>query len=349
MIFRSRKRQESAAKPAERSTGPVATADVSELEAEIAQLTSLNRESREPEREQRLVELRHLAGIGLLDQADRGAGFPEPALDRLPAGNGGLPGVAPDELTPELVRAGILRDGCLLVRGLVDPSEALALAGEIDKAFAARDDGEAGESSDPAYYSEFLPDPRFRESLGRDWIAGGGGLWAADSPHVLFRMLDTFERGRLLDVIRGYLNEPPVISVQKCTLRRVDPDAGAGWHQDGAFMGDVRALNVWLSLSRCGDQAPGMDVLPRRLDGIVPTGTEGAIFDWSVSPQVVEETAGETGVLRPIFEPGDVLLFDELFLHSTAAEPDMPNSRWAIESWFFGASAAPSDYSPLSA
>ena len=68
-----------------------------------------------------------------------------------------------------------------------------------------------------------------------------------------------------------------MISVQKCTLRRVDPDAGRGWHQDGAFMGDVRALNVWLSLSRCGDEAPGMDVIPRRLEDIVPTGTEGAV------------------------------------------------------------------------
>ena len=62
-------------------------------------------------------------------------------------------------------------------------------------------------------------------------------------------------------------------------------------------MGDVRALNVWLSLSRCGDEAPGMDVVPRRLDHIVPTGTEGAMFEWSVSEQVAEEAAGETGVL----------------------------------------------------
>ena len=111
-------------------------------------------------------------------------------------------------------------------------------------------------------------------------------------------------------------------------------------------MGDVRALNVWLSLSRCGDEAPGMDIVPRRLDHIVPTGTEGAIFEWSVSPQVAEEAAGEDGVLRPIFEPGDVLLFDELFLHSTAAEPSMKKSRMAIESWFFGASASPAEYSP---
>ena len=90
-----------------------------------------------------------------------------------------------------------------------------------------------------------------------------------------------------------------------------------------------------------------MDVVPRRLDHIVPTGTEGAWFDWSVSPQVAEETAGDVGVLRPIFEPGDVLLFDELFLHSTAAEPTMKKSRWAIESWFFGSSGSPSQYSPL--
>jgi hypothetical protein len=194
-----------------------------------------------------------------------------------------------------------------------------------------------------------MPAPAFRASLGRDWIAGGGGLWAADSPHLLFEMLDTFERAGLTESIRGYLGEPPVISVQKCTLRRVDPDAGRGWHQDGAFMGDVRALNVWIALSRCGDEAPGMDVIPRRLEEIVPTGTEGATFDWSVSEQVAQEAAGDVGVLRPIFEPGDVLLFDEMFLHSTAAEPEMRKSRWAIESWFFGSSAAPAEYSPLAA
>ncbi len=135
--------------------------------------------------------------------------------------------------------------------------------------------------------------------------------------------------------------------MQKCTLRKVDPDAGHGWHQDGAFMGDVRALNVWLSLSRCGDESPGMDIVPRRLDHLVPSGTEGAIFEWSVSPKVAEEAAGETGIVRPIFEPGDVLLFDDLFLHSTAAEPSMKKSRMAIESWFFGASASPAEYAPL--
>ena len=52
-------------------------------------------------------------------------------------------------------------------------------------------------------------------------------------------------------------------------------------------------------------------------------------------------------IMRPVFEPGDVLLFDELFLHATAAEPDMPNMRYAVESWYFGPSAFPAGYAPL--
>jgi hypothetical protein len=320
-----------------------------QLLEQIEELSRSNRDDRDPEVEARLVELRHQAGLGLMEAKTGSPAYPEPAFDLLPARNGDLPGVGPDQLTPELVRAGILRDGCLLVRGMLDRADAEAMAEEIDSAFQARDESLAGRTPSPGYFEEFEPDPRFAGFLARDWVTGGGGLWAADSPHLLFRMLDAFESAGLRTVIRDYLGEPPTISLQKCTLRRVDPDAGHGWHQDGAFMGDVRALNVWLSLSRCGDEAPGMDIVPRRLDHIVPTGTEGAIFEWSVSPQVAEEAAGDAGVLRPIFEPGDVLLFDELFLHSTAAEPTMAKSRWAIESWFFGSSASPEDYAPLAA
>ena len=60
--------------------------------------------------------------------------------------------------------------------------------------------------------------------------------------------------------------ERPLISVQKTTLRKADPSVRGAWHQDGAFMGEVRSLNLWLSLSRCGDEAPGLDIVPRRLD-----------------------------------------------------------------------------------
>jgi hypothetical protein len=319
-----------------------------ELLEEIEELTRSNSEHRDPDAEVRLVNLRHAAGIQLLDTGGSGAQFPEPAFDRLPDRNGGLAGITPEQLTPEVLRAGILRDGCLLVRGVLSHDSAGHLVDQISAAFDARDELRAGRPADAGYYREFVPDARFLGEEGnRDWVAGGGGLWVADSPHLMFEMLDCFERAGLTRVINEYLGERPTISVQKCTLRKVDPDAGSSWHQDGAFMGDVRALNVWLALSRCGDESPGMDIVPKRLDRIVPTGTEGAIFEWSVSPNEAEAAAGETGVVRPIFEPGDVLLFDDLFLHTTAADPSMKKSRMAIESWFFGASASPTEYAPL--
>jgi len=42
-----------------------------------------------------------------------------------------------------------------------------------------------------------------------------------------------------------------------------------------------------------------------------------------------------------------VLLFDELCLHQTGSDPSMPKPRYAVEAWFFGASALPEDYAPI--
>jgi hypothetical protein len=320
----------------------VAERNADDLFAEIEALVARNREQRDPALERQILKLRHEAGARLAGSGG-GAEFPEPAFDQL--GNGTeRPEISPSELTPELLRAGILRDGALLVRGLIDREEALAFAGEIEAAFAARAAGPG--RADDGYYEEFEPGPPVDLEGEREFVTDGG-LWATDSPKLMFAMLEAFARSGLDDVIHGYLGEPSAISIQKCTMRKVNPDSGSGWHQDGAFLGDVRALNVWLSLSRCGDLAPGLDIVPRRLDEIVPTGTEGAYFDWSVAPDMVERVAGPDGVVRPIFEPGDVLLFDEMNLHSTAADPAMPNPRYAIESWFFGLSRFPSDFVPI--
>lgn len=320
---------------AERDPGPVF--------AEIEELSARNRAERDPAIERRLLELRHEAGTILAGRANAGARFPEPAYDQLDAlERRELPEVAPAALTPELLRAAILRDGALLVRGAADPDKALAFAQEIETAFAVR----AGSVEAEGYYEEFDPGPPADLEGAREWVTDGG-LWAADSPKLMFDMLEALRDCGLDRVIHGYLGEVPAISIEKCTMRKVNPDSGAGWHQDGAFLGDVRAINVWMALSRCGDLAPGLDVIPRRLTEIVPTGTEGAYFEWSVSPDLIDEVAGPAGVVRPIFEPGDVLLFDEMNLHSTAADPSMPNPRYAIESWFFGLSGFPPDYVPI--
>jgi hypothetical protein len=317
-----------------------------ELLHEIDELSAQNREHRDVNLDRRILRLRHRAGIRLIENPPPRPQHAEPAAEGLRDGDG-LPEVAPDELTASLLRAGILKGGCLLVRGLVPAEEAAHLADEIEQTFQARESFRASQSAPPGYYEEISPEPPF-DFKARGWVGDSGGVAAVDSPRMTFDMLETFERAGLRRVIGEYLGEDPVISFQKCTLRKAEPTSGGEWHQDGAFLSNPRALNVWLSLSHCGDTAPGMDLVPSRLEEIAPTGTDGALFDWSVSQAVAEQLAGDAGIMRPIFEPGDVLFFDDLFLHKTAADPRMPNPRYAIESWFFGPSGYPPDYTPVS-
>jgi hypothetical protein len=312
---------------------------------EIRHLTADNRERRDPAVERRLLRLRHLAGIRLLGGDGGERAYPEPDFAGLPDGDP-LPELAPADVTPELLRAAILRDGCLLVRGLVDRDDALRLADGIERAFAGRAALRAGESP-TGEYEEFEPEPGFELASTRPWIEDGGGVLAIDAPALSFEMLREFDEAGVLRLVAGYLGEPPLLSFHKTTLRKVMPSLGGAWHQDGAFMGDVRALNLWLALSRCGDEAPGLDVVPRRLDEVVVAHDE--MLDVELTRRRARVAAGDAGIVRPIFEAGDALFFDGLFLHQTASDPSMPKPRFAIESWFFGGTGFPAEYAPMAA
>jgi hypothetical protein len=320
-----------------------------ELHAEIAQLIESNRAQRSHATERKLVLLRHNAGLRELQAATGDSpDFASPDATNLPDSDS-LPEFAPEQLTPGLMRAAILRDGCVLVRGLIDRDVALRFGEHINSAFDERTRRICGEAIGEGYYERCATHPTYDETLEgvRPWVQHGGGLLAADSPMLHFQMLEMFRSAGVPDLLRGYLGETPLISVDKTTLRKADPEVGGGWHQDGKFMGPVHSLNLWLSLSRCGDESPGLDIVPRRLDDYVRTGTDETFLDYQVSERNAEDAAGDKQIIRPIFEPGDALFFDELFLHKTGSDPSMPNSRYAIENWFFGASAYPAEYAPL--
>jgi Phytanoyl-CoA dioxygenase (PhyH) len=317
-----------------------------ELRAEIERLTEHNRERPAGDRERELLHLRNLMGIRLLESEPRRSDRPEPDFDALPDVDP-LPEVRPEALTPELLRAGILRNGCLLVRGFLPRQDSVQLAARIDRSFKERARHDANKHYDDRFYEPFLPDPRRGVRLLREWVKSGGGVLAVDSPLLSFELREMFRAAGLPELLQAYLGEAPVVAADKATLRKAEPTVPGGWHQDGKFMGEVNALNLWLSLSNCGEDAPGLDIVPRRLEQHVTTETDEAMMVNMVSQRVAEEAAAEKPILRPIFEPGDALLFDELFLHKTASEPSMRRARFAIENWFFGASAFPQTYVPL--
>jgi hypothetical protein len=60
-----------------------------------------------------------------------------------------------------------------------------------------------------------------------------------------------------------------------------------------------------------------------------------------VSKFTVAEVLHDPPVVRPVFEPGDALLFDHLLVHRTGTAEGMQEVRYAVENWFFAPSAYP--------
>jgi hypothetical protein len=314
--------------------------------AAIDLLTEANRAERNSALEVALVEHRLIAARQVARPET-----PAPAEHVAPEGDGGeLFEIGPEDLSVEAYHTGLARSGCLLVRGLVPPDRAASLAAGIDSALAAFDKyQEDPDSVDPAWYTH----RRIRDRAGSsDKLSRlnrrTGALWTVFSPRMVFELFELVDEIGLGEVMTEHLGERPLLSANKGTLRRVPPeDMLPGWHQDGAFLGDsIGSFNFWVTLTACGRDAPGLDVVPKRFDGVLPPG-EGAIFPWSLAHETVVAAAGDASIIRPELGVGDALLFDHRLVHRTASSASMQHSRYALESWFFAPSAYPADDVPV--
>lgn len=269
----------------------------------------------------------------------------------------GLPEIERAALDASTLRAGILSKGGLIVRGLMDPRRVERTRNCIDRALQARKALSEGEEYPEAERWFNRPDrvaggPVQFGTLGGNQYTDTGSVWAVDSPHSAFHLIEFYRELGLPQLLQEYFGEPAALSVRKWVLRCVPPNNGAesGWHQDGQFMGEgIRTVNLWIALSDCGDgaDAPGIDIVADNTREIYPTGTHGAPFDWTVGQGLVDELGQQHPVLRPRFRPGDAVFFDHYNLHRTGFGTADRNRRYAVESWFFATSVAPDKQQPL--
>jgi hypothetical protein len=259
----------------------------------------------------------------------------------------GLASAGSEQLSACLLHAALANHGCLLLPGL--------LTGEAVKELRQLTQTALDDQSRGACENQQHPELEYcrgstaaidRIARTRHFVEEGGGALLADNPQLLAALLALYEHLGVYKVVGEYLDSTPIISANKATARRVSPEVVGAWHQDGAFLGDdCRAINLWLTLSDCGVDAPGLDIVPERLDRLVSTGGDGAYFDWSVSDSLV---ARDYGVVRPTFSAGDLLIFDELFLHKTAAQASMSGVRYALELWSFAPEKFPANHVGIS-
>jgi hypothetical protein len=253
-----------------------------------------------------------------------------------------VPEVVASGLSVDAVLSALGSRGALMVRGLMSPDLAGRFRDHLDRAFDARD-----RYPEPdRWYRRFLPEgPGLVE---REWVEQCGSILAVDSPPTLAHVLAVYKSFGVVDLAAQVLGEYPAMSARKMTLRRSYRDVGAtSWHQESSFLGaNAPALNVWLALSDSGIDAPGLDVVARHVDEVLPTGSNDTDGWWYIASGIVERRF-QHDIVRPVFGPGDALLFDHHTIHRTGVSSSMTKQRDAIETWFFAPSRPPLDWIPF--
>ena len=325
-------------------------AEVSRLIAEgrfvetIALVSEANRRSRSGDLERALIALRYHAAMS----AEPGPGrepWPPVYADPFHDVVGVVPEVAAAELTTQILGGAVAHHGALLVRGVFGPDQIERSTASIEATYQSHiGDGEI----DPAWFTPF-PTDRHNGVLRNMVLVHGGGTWMADSPAGTAQVLDELEAIGVIGAIAGHLGERPYFSLQKSTLRRSEPKHKmVAWHQDGSFLDDdVRTMNVWVALSPCGGDrpSPGLEVIPRRIEEILPV--DGVMSTHSISYDLIDELSTGMPTVFPEFDAGDALIFDEHFVHRTHLSREMTQVRYALECWFFAPSHQSSSYTPL--
>src|SRR6266850_2219117 len=243
---------------------------------QVARSTVENRRRRDAALDERLVRLRHEAFSELRSAPP--SVWPPAFGDPFPEIHGRPPEISRADLTPSVLGGAIQHHGCLLVRGLFSAERVATLMDDTDRAFRARTDAEAGAPAGRTtpWYVPFEPGaewPVLTESQ-RKWVRDCGAMWIADSPAAMFDVMEGLHEAGIPALLRDYLGEPPAMSVNKCTLRRVHPAAAGAWHQDGSFLGSgIRTVDVWVALTECGGDtsAPGIAMVPRRIHHVLET------------------------------------------------------------------------------
>jgi hypothetical protein len=299
-------------------------------------LTDANRSRRDGRIEHRLTLLRYEAFRQDISPQEPP---PWPVVDDLWPGER-VPELRPDQLTATSLHSAVQHHGSVIVRGLLTSGQVAPLVADIDRALAAHD---ARIDDQPAadiahWYEPFTYD----DVSPRAGKRSRGSLMTVESPPALFDVLEMFESTGLRRLAHDYFGEPPALLARKGTLRRVSPGTFAGWHQDGAFMGEgIRSLNVWIALTDCGVDAPGLELIGRRVDRLLPTGN-GAFAEWGIrAPDAV--ACGGDDIVCPTFAAGDAMMFDHFLVHHTAFAPGMTRDRHALETWLL----APSTYGAM--
>ena len=208
--------------------------------------------------------------------------------------------------------------GATLVRGALSPALIAAVRAEAERALAER----TVACADGALASDA------REKFERGFVPMRDLVLPCE-PDALIPAAAT-------EIARAYLGSQPRIAAAR-GLRFADPGTDAthlAFHRDEDILGR-RAVNVWIALTPCGVDAPGLEVaLDSARIALAPAGDPAAsrgLDRVRLDADAVVAAAGADALFAPAFEPGDVLIFSGATMHRTFVRPEMTRRRLSLE------------------
>jgi hypothetical protein len=324
--------------------------DDAELPPIIERSAAKLRQEESLEDAQRLLRLRWRAGGWAVREAKA----------KSPYHLEGAPELAPpdeiqvSDLTPDIARAALARNGNLVLRGLIPQAAAEDFVQRIDRTVdgfqhVVKNKGSGSQSADLGYIA-FRPPPPDRKHVAdnRKYLAVEEiSALTVDSPLLFERLVHYLKASGIVSIAEQIFGERPVAAIQKSAMRRMPLGHPAGWHQDlGAVGAGTKAIALWIPFSPCGRDAAGFEFVRRRFNGPVPQMND-SLMPWVIANDMVTSVQDGADVVTPEFNPGDAMMFDQYSLHRGASYPHMTKWRWSIDTWLFAPSSVPSHITPM--
>jgi len=255
-----------------------------------------------------------------------------------------LPGHRMTETSPGCRDPG----GIILCRSVLDYPQLAAWALRIDAQYQALNEARQSEDAAAANLLVIAASERYVPTASSFTI---GVVLSDEDLSALFSEINAKTAGAW---IRDQLRNRVVCDLDQTWVRRQYAPkhypplhAPHGWHQDGALKFDFRSfpygnfpsdallpiVTCWIALDPCGAEAPGLELVTRRLDGLL---APAELTDESVRTRFTSQE-----FWCPVMEPGDALLFRGDILHRTHVTAAMTKDRTSIELRFFPANDLP--------
>lgn len=222
-------------------------------------------------------------------------------------------------MTPDDALAALREQKVVVIRHLLSADTVRAVADRAAETYAVRDQMAA-----QGRLPDALRMQHSRRTIALDVVSPDRAVIAS-----------VLENPTIQAIALAYLGKPPT-PLAETFVRSVLParaDAHLPFHQDETICGH-RLLNVWIACSRCGEDAPGLELVRFNEELLTPIGAADdpiPVERARVDGAAVLARFGAGALWRPVFDPGDAAVFYGTTIHRTYSTATMRSPRLSAE------------------